>query len=78
MNNEVQQGRMVKRLVGAVFLVLLLTGFIALVVNLMLFRFGPWADVWFIETWTGLLPVGTLIAFVAYGRWLTTTRRNRD
>lgn len=43
----------------------------AIAVNLALFRFGPWADVWVEQTWLGLAIVGAVIAFATRCRWVT-------
>lgn len=57
---------------GAVALGLLLVGsfLVALLVNLALFRFGPWADVWFEETFVALLTAGLLVLAATHGRRL--------
>lgn len=42
----------------------------AITVNLALFRFGPWADVWVEQTWLGLAIVGAVVAYATRRRWL--------
>jgi hypothetical protein len=43
---------------------------LAVAINLLLFQFGPWADVWIEQTWVGLALVGGVGAFVSRRRWL--------
>lgn len=43
---------------------------LSLLVNVTMFRFGPWADVWVEQTWLALAAVGTAAAFFTRRSWL--------
>lgn len=58
-----------KRMFFALLLVPPINGIIALVINLALFWFGPWADVWTEETWAVLMFATVIAAFVFRKKW---------
>ena len=62
----------IARVVLALLVVLLASLIVALVINLALFRFGPWADVWVEQTWFGLALAGGPLAFLMRRRWMGT------
>ena len=58
------------RVLGMLLLVAVASLVLAIAVNLALFKFGPWADVWVEQTWAGLGLAGVVLACATRRRWL--------